>query len=85
MPSHVPIRTCIACRGKFSQESLFRLSLSEEHMPTPWTGQGRSAYVCKSRPCVESFTHKGRLQKAFKTGNLVPNEPLLQDLLCKLR
>ena len=55
------IRTCIGCRGKFSQKTLIRFA-SQENETLRIDNQkqlhGRGAYVCPSQSCI---------QKAFKS------------------
>ncbi|RKU11195.1 DUF448 domain-containing protein [Candidatus Poribacteria bacterium] len=55
------IRTCIGCRGKFSQKMLIRF-VSQNNETLRIDNQkklhGRGAYVCRSQSCV---------QKAFKS------------------
>ena len=54
------IRTCIGCRGKFSQKTLIRFA-SQQNETLRIDNQkklhGRGAYVCRSQSCI---------QKAFK-------------------
>jgi predicted RNA-binding protein YlxR (DUF448 family) len=38
---------CVVCRGRFPQRELFRLQCIEKKV-VPWTGKGRSFYLCKS-------------------------------------
>ena len=55
------IRTCIGCRGKFSQKILIRFA-SQKNETLRIDNQkqlhGRGAYVCRSQACI---------QKAFKS------------------
>lgn len=55
------IRTCIGCRGKFSQKTLIRF-VGQKNKTLQIDNQkklhGRGAYVCLSQPCI---------QKAFKS------------------
>lgn len=55
------IRTCIGCRGKFSQKTLMRF-VGQKHKTLQIDNQkklpGRAAYVCPSQLCI---------QKAFKS------------------
>ena len=51
------IRTCIGCRGKFSQKTLIRF-VSEKNETLRIDNQkklhGRGAYVCRSQPCIQT-------------------------------
>ena len=53
------IRTCISCRGKFTQKMLNRLQCIDK-MLTKYTGTGRSFYICND--CLEQT---GKLEKAL--------------------
>lgn len=46
-----PIRMCIVCRGRFSQQALLRLQYQDFKLRV-YGGYGRSFYVC--RGCQES-------------------------------
>ena len=55
------IRTCIGCRGKFSQKTLIRFVCQGDEtlqMDGPKKLAGRGAYVCYSQSCI---------QKAFQS------------------
>ncbi|MBD3793088.1 MAG: DUF448 domain-containing protein [Campylobacterales bacterium] len=45
MRKNEPIRMCIACRERELQSKLIRLQ-QDNHKIFPYTGQGRSFYVC---------------------------------------
>lgn len=54
------IRTCIGCRGKFSQKTLIRFASQKNEtlqIDNEKKLHGRGAYVCRSQSCI---------QKAFK-------------------
>jgi len=47
-----PIRMCIACRGRFVQQTLIRLQCDKEQsLLVFFTGSGRSFYLCES--CID--------------------------------
>lgn len=55
------IRTCIGCRGKFSQKTLLRFASEKDdtlRIDNRKRLHGRGAYVCISQRCI---------QKAFKS------------------
>ncbi|MDE0683508.1 MAG: YlxR family protein [Candidatus Poribacteria bacterium] len=55
------IRTCIGCRGKFSQKTLIRFASQKNEtlgIDNRKELHGRGAYVCRSQSCI---------QKAFKS------------------
>jgi len=67
---HVPIRTCICCRSKKEKKALIKLVLSKEQV-VMWddhgNGEGRGAYVCPDKTCMERLSDTGRLNRAFKS------------------
>ncbi len=46
-----PIRMCVVCRKRFFQNELIRMQCINNEL-IPFTGSGRSFYVCKE--CVKS-------------------------------
>jgi predicted RNA-binding protein YlxR (DUF448 family) len=63
------MRTCIACRKKRDKRELIRL-ICDNHgtvvRDVSGKGQGRGAYVCPKKSCLESASKGGRLNRAFK-------------------
>lgn len=57
-------RMCVACRGRFAQDSLLRLQVKDGKI-VAFSGFGRSFYLCDS--CIESKNCEKILQKIFKT------------------
>lgn len=55
----IPVRTCIACRAKIAQNLLNRLQCKDKKL-TPFTGTGRSFYVCD-----ECLKDDNKLEKAL--------------------
>ncbi|MEW6531966.1 MAG: YlxR family protein [Thermodesulfobacteriota bacterium] len=82
---HVPMRQCVACRVSRPQEDLIRLKvvgdvvvISEKSESVP----GRGCYVCPREECIDGALKKGRLERAFRRGRLVP--PSREQLLVRL-
>ncbi len=64
--AHVPIRTCVICRGKFPKAELNRFVCPPESGPqaalTPDPEQrfsGRGFYLCTEEPCGKRFARYG--------------------------
>jgi uncharacterized protein len=72
-PRHAgPERTCVACRGRFPQEDLVRVTLSTDgQLPVGRLAPGRGAYVCASTACVALLTRKRPLGRALRA-NVAP-------------
>ena len=58
-----PIRMCIACRKRDSQSVLVRLQFINNRL-IPYSGSGRSIYVCKE--CCKDRVKITKLSKRFK-------------------
>lgn len=76
-----PIRTCLGCRQKKSQEELWRFSLAENGLIVKdFKGlrKGRHAYCCPNDRCLHLFVNnKKKLCRAFRTEVLGCDEELL--------
>jgi uncharacterized protein len=55
--SKKPIRTCINCRSKLSQDLLIRLQCTDKKL-TSFTKSGRSFYLCN-----DCLSNKNKLEK----------------------
>ncbi len=85
-PSRAPLRTCIACRRKDEQSSYFRVCRTQDATVALWSGNGRSAYICRRPECLKSAFEKGRLERALKGQvRAESREALYVELVCKLR
>lgn len=63
MQKYQPIRMCIACRGRFEQNSMIRLQQIENKI-FGYSGAGRSFYLCHQ--CVNDSKKVKGLTKRFK-------------------
>ena len=66
---HVPLRSCIACRGKHPKRDLIRVVSTPDgtlEIDAKGKRQGRGAYMCRDRQCCEIALQPGRLSKALK-------------------
>lgn len=63
-----PIRTCVACRKKFNQSELIKITLSKsgDYAINQSGASGRSNYVCHHHDCIELTITKKILNKKFK-------------------
>jgi predicted RNA-binding protein YlxR (DUF448 family) len=65
---HVPIRTCVSCGAKRDKAQLHRLVLEAGGQLVRddfGRGQGRGAYVCKSKACLGQLAGNRRLERAL--------------------
>jgi len=63
MKKSQPIRMCIACRSRYSQNTLIRLKLEAKNVVI-FNGMGRSFYLCAD--CVKNQKKVKGLVKRFK-------------------
>lgn len=67
--SHVPERTCIACRQTKPKSEFVRLVRSVQgqiEVDQTAKGTGRGAYLCKSKECWESVFATGRKDRLMR-------------------
>lgn len=62
-----PQRQCIGCRQMKDKKSLIRIIKSDEGMMIDVTGKknGRGAYVCPNRECIEKAIKTKGLDRSF--------------------
>ena len=67
MEKKIPMRTCIACRANKPKRELIRIVKSGEEIKLDFTGKlnGRGAYICNDKGCVEKLKKQKLLYKAF--------------------
>jgi len=65
---HVPVRTCVVCKGKDIKRHLTRLVRTPEGVFADPGGKmnGRGAYVCDKIDCWEKVTTTTILNRALK-------------------
>ncbi|MBR5439560.1 MAG: YlxR family protein [Clostridia bacterium] len=65
----IPMRTCIACRTEKPKKELIRIVKSKEgEFSVDKTGKlnGRGAYSCNDKACIEKICKKNLLSHAFE-------------------
>lgn len=71
----VPQRKCIACQDKDNKKELIRIVKNKEgqiFLDKTGRANGRGAYICGSKICLEKAIKSKALNRAFKIE--VPNE-----------
>lgn len=68
--AHVPLRTCVGCKGRGEKAALVRLVAAGGGVRVDPTGSapGRGAYVHPDRACVEAAIGRGALSRALRVG-----------------
>ena len=67
---HVPLRTCIVCRGKQPKRELIRIVRTPDgaiEIDPRGKRSGRGAYVCRSPDCWSAALHSGKLGHALRS------------------
>lgn len=83
-PKKIPMRMCVGCREMKEKKQLVRVVLQPEgagggiRLDFKGKMNGRGAYVCKSRACVERAGKSRAIERAL--GSAVPEE-VFEELL----
>ncbi len=75
MAKKIPLRQCVGCGEMKGKKEMMRvLKTAENEICLDVTGKknGRGAYVCKSRECLQKARKNKGLERSFKMG--IPNE-----------
>ncbi|MGD9579798.1 MAG: YlxR family protein [Vampirovibrionia bacterium] len=63
-------RQCVSCRLKLPKADLIQIMFATEtkklHLQPSTKLNGRSAYICYKKSCIEQSLKKGKLQKALR-------------------
>ncbi|MBR1968685.1 MAG: YlxR family protein [Clostridia bacterium] len=86
MEKKIPMRTCIACRENKPKRELIRVVKFGDEIKLDKTGKmnGRGAYVCNDKECVEKIKKQKLLNRAFSMQ--VPDsvyDAIMEDFLGK--
>jgi predicted RNA-binding protein YlxR (DUF448 family) len=68
--AHVPVRTCVGCKGREAQRALVRLVATEDgsvRVDPRGREPGRGAYVHRRGACLEAALTRGALARALRT------------------
>lgn len=80
--SHLPQRTCIACRQTNEKKALIRLVRTGNgivEVDTLGKKPGRGAYLCPRKSCWEMALKKNRLEYALRTRLSDNNREMLSE------
>ncbi len=80
MIKHIPERKCVACGEHFPQKTMIKVTKSGDTFFIDETkkANGRGAYVCANRKCIELACTKKQFNRSFKAS--VPEE-IYEELL----
>lgn len=65
-----PLRKCVICGEQFDKKSLVRIVKDKEDkifLDNTFKANGRGAYICKSKECMDKLIKTKALDRAFKT------------------
>lgn len=67
MEKKIPMRTCLACRACKPKKELARIVKNGDAISYDGSGKlnGRGAYVCKDKACIEKLKKNKLLNRAF--------------------
>ncbi|MBQ0099239.1 MAG: YlxR family protein [Firmicutes bacterium] len=67
MEKKVPMRTCLSCRTCRPKKELARIVKNGDTISYDGSGKlnGRGAYVCKDKACIEKLKKQKLLNRAF--------------------
>ena len=68
MIKHIPERKCVSCGEHFPQKTMIKVTKSGDTFFIDEKGKanGRGAYVCKKRECIEIACAKKQFNRSFK-------------------
>ncbi|MCH5339330.1 MAG: YlxR family protein [Acetatifactor sp.] len=75
MAKKIPLRQCVGCgemRGKKDMMRILKSSEDEICLDTTGKKNGRGAYVCRSRECLQQARKNKGLERSFKMS--IPGE-----------
>ena len=67
---NMPQRTCVGCKEKKNKNELLRIVYNKEgeiDVDTNGKKEGRGAYICKQKKCLEKAIKNKGLERTFKT------------------
>lgn len=64
----IPMRKCTGCQEMKEKKSLIRIVKNENSFSIDFTGKvnGRGAYICKNKDCLEKSIKTKGLERSFK-------------------
>ncbi len=71
----VPLRKCVGCQEMYPKRDLVRVVLTPEneiHLDLTGKQNGRGAYLCRKRACLQIARKRKSLERALKT--TIPDE-----------
>ncbi|RQW01571.1 YlxR family protein [candidate division KSB1 bacterium] len=83
--SHIPLRTCIACRRKKSKFEMIRFVQKDGNvvLDAEQRYRGRGAYTCADYNCLKLAIQKKAFYRSFKSTVKIDPDQLGQDFdLC---
>ena len=79
---HVPIRTCVGCRGRFPKKDLARFAATPaDILVFDRTGKqpGRGAYLCVRKKCLRLALGRKSFHRTLRRQLVVPDDSFLWE------
>lgn len=72
--AHVPIRTCVGCRGTATQDEMLRITRAEWpagaqpvlRVDLDGSAPGRGAWIHPTSTCLDNACHRGGFSRSFR-------------------
>ncbi len=79
----LPLRKCVACSKMLPKDCLFRIVKTDEGIiyDKTYKSQGRGAYICKSKDCLDIALKKKSFNRSLKQA---VSEEVLNNLYMEL-
>ena len=66
----IPMRMCVACRQMYPKQDMIRIARTKQSETSVYStgkAQGRGAYVCRNKTCIDKCVKSKLINKAFRT------------------
>lgn len=85
--THIPLRTCLACREKKQKTELVRFILNEDqvHIDCDFKLPGRGAYTCAIETCFHTVIKRKGFYRAFRQKVQIDIERLTEEFSACLK
>ncbi len=84
---HVPIRTCVGCRGRFPKADLVRFAATPADIlvvDSSGSQPGRGAYLCFRKKCLRLALHRRSFHRTLRRQLVVPDDSFLWEQVREL-
>ncbi len=79
--THVPMRRCVACGQRMEKRALVRFRAGADGtlvLDVEGRAEGRGAYVCRSRPCLDRALDRRLFTRGLKRAVQIIDRPAIE-------